>query len=274
MYYRHDLNYAYPERCDEHMIEVKHLCDVNFDTRFEYLNRSFGFKALRSAYWLIVNAIVFPLLRLTHGLRIYGKENIKKNKSVLRGGAITVSNHVFYWDFLCVLRGIRPHLSYFPAWKTNFEGPNRHLIRMSGGIPVPDDDIHAMMKFNRAIEDVLKEGKCLHFFPEGSMWFFYPDIRPLKKAVFCYAVKFDKPVIPITLSFRPRRGITKLFTKKPFVDLHVGAPIYADRGLPAREAAEKLRAEVYHTMQVMNGINPGDETYNTDQNIENYKKTM
>ena len=25
---------------------------------------------------------------------------------------------------------------------------------------------------------------------------------------------------------------------------------------------------------VMNGINPGDPTYNTDQNIDNYKKTM
>jgi len=27
-------------------------------------------------------------------------------------------------------------------------------------------------------------------------------------------------------------------------------------------------------MQVMNGINPGDPTYNVDQNIANYQKTM
>lgn len=274
MYYKHNLNYVYPERSDEHMITVKHQCDVNFDTEYSYFDKSLKYKALRSAYWLIVNAIVFPLLRITHGLRIYCKENIKKNKSVLKDGAITVSNHVFYWDYLCILRTIRPHLAYFPAWQVNFEGPNRHLIRMSGGIPVPTHDIHAMMKFNHAIEQILEEGRCLHFFPEGSMWFYYPDIRPLKKAVFCYAVKCDKPIIPITLSFRPRKNITRLFTKKPCVDVHVGEPIYADKSLNPREAAEKLRAEVYHTMQVMNGINPSDPTYNADQDIFNYKKTM
>ena len=37
---------------------------------------------------------------------------------------------------------------------------------------------------------------------------------------------------------------------------------------------QKLHAEAYHVMQVMNGINPGDPTYNVDQNIDNYKKTM
>ena len=116
--------------------------------------------------------------------------------------------------------------------------------------------------------------KWLHFFPEGSLWFYYPDIRPLKKAVFKYAVKYDKPIIPITMSFRPRKGLLKIFGKKPAVDLHIGEPLYADKSLPRAEAEEKLHKEAYHIMQVMNGINPGDPTYNTDQNPQNYKKTM
>ena len=106
------------------------------------------------------------------------------------------------------------------------------------------------------------------------MWFFYPDIRPLKKAVFCYAAKYRKPVLPISMSFRPRRGITKLFTKKPCVDLHIGEPLFPDQTLSYRDAAEKLRAEAYHVMQEMNGIHPGDATYNTDQNAAHYRKTM
>ena len=106
------------------------------------------------------------------------------------------------------------------------------------------------------------------------MWLFYPDIRPFKKAVFSYAVKFDKPIVPITMSFRPRKGIMKLFSKKPRVDLHIGEPLYYNKDLPKREAEEDLRARAYHVMQVMNGINPGDPTYNVDQNIANYKKTM
>ena len=274
MYYRHNLDYKYPERSDEHMIEVKHLRDTNFDVNYPYLDKSFFFKVKRVVYWVLVNVIVFPLMRLTHGLRIYGKENLKKHKAELKGGAITISNHVFFWDYLAVLKAIRPHLAHFPAWKTNFEGPNGPLIRWSGGIPIPTDDLRAMVKFNRAMEEVLASGKWLHFFPEGSMWFFYPDIRPLKKAVFSYAVKFDKPVVPITMSFRPRKGIMKLFSKKPRVDLHIGEPLFPSKDLPKREAEEDLRARAYHIMQVMNGINPTDPTYNTDQTISNYKKTM
>ena len=106
------------------------------------------------------------------------------------------------------------------------------------------------------------------------MWFFYPDIRPLKKAVFQYAVRYDRPILPVTLSFRPRKGITKLFTRKPQTDLHVGEPIFHDKSLPRSEAIQKLQAETYKTMQAMNGISPGDPTYNTDQTIENYIKTL
>lgn len=96
-----------------------------------------------------------------------------------------------------------------------------------------------------------------------SLWFYYPDIRPLKKAVFQYAVKYQKPLIPITMSFRPRRGIMKLLGRKPLVDLHIGEPLYADTTLSKREAERKLHTETYHIMQVMNGINPGDPTYKT-----------
>ena len=261
MYYKQELGYEYPERTDEHMITVKKIRNVTLDENYPYLQKGLLFGCKRVLYWLGINLLVFPLLRVSHGLKIYGKENLKKYRSELKNGAITVSNHVFMWDYLCVLKAIRPRLAYFPAWKTNLEGSNGPLIRVSGGIPIPTDSMKAMRKFNAAIEEVLESGKWLHFYPEGSLWFYYPDIRPLKKAVFQYAVKYDKPLIPITMSFRPRRGIMKLLGKKPLVDLHVGEPLYPDKTLPKREAERKLHAETYHIMQVMNGINPEDPTY-------------
>ena len=263
MYYKADLDYKYPERTDEHMITVKKRREVVLDENYPYLQKGFWFGCLRGIYWLGVNAIIFPLLRITHGLKIYGKENLKKHKAELKGGAITVSNHVFMWDYLCVLKAIRPHLPFFPAWKTNLEGPNAALIRMSGGMPIPTDSMKAMVKFSRAMDEVLESGKWLHVYPEGSLWFYYPDIRPLKKAVFQYAVKYQKPLIPITMSFRPRKGIMKLLGRKPLVDLHIGEPLYVDTTLSKREAERKLHAETYHIMQVMNGINPEDPTYKT-----------
>ena len=63
------------------------------------------------------------------------------------------------------------------------------------------------------------------------MWFYYPDIRPLKPAVFRFAVKHNKPVIPITLSFRKRTGLWKLIGKKTLVNVHIGNPLFPDTTL-------------------------------------------
>jgi hypothetical protein len=94
MYYRHNLDYQYPEVPDEHMIAVKHVRELSFDEAYPYLPEGLGYKFLRGCYWLLLNGIVFPVMRLSHGLRIYGKKNLKKHKKALKNGAITVSNHV------------------------------------------------------------------------------------------------------------------------------------------------------------------------------------
>lgn len=274
MYYRHDIDYSYPARSDEHMIEVKHKRDINFDENFDYIDKSFSRKVKNVLFWLATNIIAFPLIRITHGLRIYGKKNLRGKKELLKNGAITISNHVFEWDFLCVSRAVRPRLMRFPAWQTNFEGPNAKLIRWAGGMPIPTHNIKAMQRFKLEMDEVFKSKKWVHFFPEGSMWYYYPDIRPLKKMVFKYAVKYDRPIIPISMSFRPRRGITALFTKKPCVDLHIGEILVPDKTRPAYEEIERLHKTSYDVMQKMAGITPDMPNYRTDQNIDNYQKTM
>lgn len=274
MYYRNELGLTYPERSDAHMLELKRTREINLDKDFDYLPKGKWFMVKRAGLATLLHLIVFPIMRLTHGLKIHGKKNLKKHKAELKGGAITISNHVFMWDYLCVQKAIRPHISYFPAWKPNFESGFQPLMRIIGGMPIPEGDIRAMMKFRRDLDEVVTSGKWLHVFPEGSMWYFYPDIRPLKPAAFMYAAQYEKPLIPMSMSFRPRRGLCKLFGKGPCVDLHIAEPMYADKSLPTREAANELRARAYKIMQEMNGIMPGDPTYNEDQNIDNYKKTM
>ena len=274
MYYRHDLNYTYPEKSDRHMLELKRTYKLELDENYKFMPRGAWFRISRALVASLLHLIVFPLMRLTHGLKIYGKENLKKHRSELRDGAVTVSNHVFMWDYLAVLKAIRPHISYFPAWKPNLESSFYPFMRILGAMPIPEGDIHLMAKLKHDMDEVVSSGRWLHVFPEGSLWYFYPAIRPLKPAAFIYAAKYGKPLIPISMSFRPRKGINKLFGKGPCVDLHIAEPIYADKSLGCREAADDLRARAYHIMQVMNGINPGDPTYNTDHDIDNYKKTM
>lgn len=256
------------------MIAVKHLRDVPLDENYPYLQKSFWFKCQRVLLHILQPTVIPLVMWVRHGLRIHGREKLKQHKALLDQGMITVANHVFMWDYICIMVAMCPRLGYFPAWKTNLEGPNGPLIRMAGGIPVPTHSFRAMAQFSNAMEEVLEKRQWMHFFPEGSMWFYYPDIRPLKKAVFKYAVKFDRPVLPITFSFRPRKGLWKLMGKSPLVDLNIGDPIFHDKDLPRLEAVKKLQQDTYHIMQAMNGIHPGDPTYNTDQNLETYQKTM
>ena len=54
----------------------------------------------------------------------------------------------------------------------------------------------------------------------------------------------------------------------------VGKPIIPDKELPVLEASKKIHKEAYHVMQVMCGINPSDKTYNENQDIDSYVKTM
>jgi len=274
MYFRHNLPYRYPEKCDAHMIDVKHLRDVNLDENYPYLQKSAWFKCQRGLLRICQYTVLPLVMWARHGLHIHGREKLKQHKALFEDGLITISNHVFMWDYICIMVALRPRLGYFPAWKTNLEGPNGPLIRMAGGIPVPTDNLRPMIRFKYAMEEVLDRGSWMHFFPEGSMWFYYPDIRPLKKAVFKYAVTFDRPILPITFSFRPRKGLWKLIGKSPLVDLNIGDPIFHDRKLPKLEAIKKMQSDAYHIMQGMNGIHPGDPTYNEDQNLENYQKTM
>ena len=96
----------------------------------------------------------------------------------------------------------------------------------------------------------------------------------MKEELNRWHVRFGKPILPITMSFRARRGLYRLFSKKPSVDLHIGEPIFPDTTLPVHEAAEKMQKTAYRVMQEMNGIREGDPTYNTDLVISHYKKTM
>ena len=274
MAYRKDLGYVYPNRSDEHMISVKHLRDTHFDENYDYYDKSFFNKFKRFILSIALYVVGFLVCTIRHGLKIEGRKKLKEHKELLKDGAITIANHVLMWDYLCIMKAIRPKLEFLIAWKTNFEGPNGPLIRWVGGIPVPTDDVRSMVKFKNAIDMVLDEGKWLHVFPEGSMWFYYPDIRPLKPAVFKFAVEHNKPVVPFVFTYRKRTGLWKLFGKNPLVNLHVGEPILPDLTLDKKEAIDKLHKEAYHIMQVMAGINPNDPTYNTNQNIDEYKKTM
>ena len=113
MYYRHNLDcFQYPERSDEHMITVKHLRDTHFDEHYQYLEKGLWHKIKRCVLFVALNLVAFPVVTIRYGLKIYGREIFKKYKKEFKDGAITIANHVLIWDYICLLKAIRPRLQW------------------------------------------------------------------------------------------------------------------------------------------------------------------
>lgn len=250
-------SYDYPKRYDEHMLKVPFKRDYpNLDENYKYRDKTFKGRLSRSFTYFLCKVVAFPLIALLTGLKIFGRENLKKHKELLKGGAITICNHVHMWDMICLLKAIRPVRNYHPAWATNLRGPNDKLIRGCGGMPVPGS-VGGLKAFSNTLDEIMEEGGWLHFFPEGSLWFYYDAIRPFKRGAFATAVKHNKPILPVCINYRPAKGIGKIFTKENpyFLSIHVGEPLMPNLSLPKREAADDLLERSRSAMQKLSQFN-------------------
>ncbi len=263
MRYKPKLKYTYPEKTDQHMIKVPHIVDTNFNKDYNYFDDSKKYHFKRFLMNVFLYTIGYHIISIRHGLKIVGRDKLKKNKELFKDGAITICNHVFLWDYICVMKAIRPQLEYHLAWPINFQGGNRKLIKLVGGVPIPETR-EGLIKFNHAINDILEKKYWLHAFPEGSMWFYYPNIRPFKKGIFTYAHKFNRPVIPMAISFRKPKGIYKLLgVKNPQITLTIGDPELPNLNLSRMESIEELQRRCYKKVQILAGINENDPDYKT-----------
>lgn len=245
---------TYPSVPDEHMGPVRQDKNFVLDEHYPFLDKSLRFRIRSALLYLGIFTIVFALCPIRFGLRIEGRKILKKNRKLLRDGAMTVSNHVLRWDLLCVLQAIRWRRLYFPAWKENLSGPDRTLIRLAGGIPVPTD-IHVIKYFNQAFDELRKRKKWIHVFPESANWPYFQPIRPFKKGMFTIAYKHGIPVVPMAFSYREARGIYKLFKKDyPLITLRIGEPILPDTTLPRKEAVQLLREQCHKKIVELAGI--------------------
>ncbi|MDR0690138.1 MAG: 1-acyl-sn-glycerol-3-phosphate acyltransferase [Spirochaetaceae bacterium] len=249
-----NLDLVYPANPDDHMILGPQEVDLVLDEHYPFLDKSPAFRIRSALIYLGIFTLVFIIAPIRFGLKIEGRGKLKKHRALFRNGALTVSNHVLRWDFLCILQAIRFRRLYFPAWKENISGPDRNLIRLVGGIPVPTD-IHGIKYFNRAFDELHEKKKWFHVFPEGSNWPYYQPIRPFKKGMFTMAYKYNLPVIPMAFSYRPSRGLYRIFKKNyPLITLRVGEPILPDLTLSRKEAVNLLREQCHKTIVDLAGI--------------------
>lgn len=141
-----------------------------------------------------------------------------------------------------------PKVTYYPTLESNFGIPIvRHLIRLLHAIPIPKS-VRAKIEFNNNINELLKSGKIVHFYPEGSLWPYYEKIRHFKDGAFRFAVENNVPVIPMAYTFKQGTGILRYIKKNPTITLTILEPVYPDRNLDKFERIKKMKEETYNKM--------------------------
>ena len=192
--------FPFPKDTASHYITIKKNNGAVFGADYPYIDKSRGMRVKQALTRFLLHVIVFPAARVRLGLRIKGRENLKKHREELQKGAITCSNHVHFWDFIAIMCAVRPYKPYVVTWAPNIRGENGKMIRLVGGIPIPEGSAHATFAYLNAVKDMLAGGGWLHIYAEGSMWEYYAPVRPFKRGPGFFATLCDKPIIPIGFS--------------------------------------------------------------------------
>lgn len=189
-------------------------------------------------YWFVYYFIAKPIMGtycLFHGIRVKGKENLKKVK---KKGYFLYSNHVAISDVFKFQSHIIHHkrvniIGYSDAMTLKWI---RGLERGLGYLPIPND-IDNLMKMKEAIKCLIDHKEVVLIYPEAHIWPYYTHIRNFKDVSFSYPAELNAPVLPAVTIWRGKEG------KKPKQTVIFGEPIYPNPELTPLENKKYLHEE-------------------------------
>lgn len=254
-----EIGKTYPqENPDGSLLRPTYINDIKFDENYPYLDDSLRFKLHNwFGYTFFLYPIVFVVNHIINGLRISGRKNLRKYKKQLKQGAITISNHCNRLDAPAVLEAVHAnHHTRIPMYAPNFNTKDHWYMWAVGGIPIPDSGLQAMKKFNAAFDEFHRRGAWFHIFPEAARWDAYKPLRPFQKGAFTMAYKYNMPIVPCAINFRPRTGIYKLFGSQdePLISVTIGEPIFPNKQNNRKDEVNRLREEAHGVICKMAGI--------------------
>ena len=231
----------------------------NVDATYPYVDDTWQNK-LRIWYgYHVMLRLLGLILRIKYGLRFVGLENVRKYRKQLEGGAITISNHCYRHDCASVLSAVgASHHTRIPMFAPNFRTKDQFYLRIVGGIPIPapEEGLSAMKAFNAAFDEFHRRGYWFHIFPEAKRWDWYKPLRPFQKGAFTMSYKYNMPILPCAVVYRPRTGIYRLFGPKdePLVQVNIGEPVFPDTTRPRAAETERLLRQTHETICQLAGI--------------------
>jgi len=239
-----ELDYSNLEE-DSHILHLWEPLEFEIKENYKYVHNGIIFNLFSNLLYIIAYPILILFNKICFGFKVEGIENYRKVKT----GKITVSNHVHFMD--CTMVGVTtlPQKTFFTSLASNFKIPIvKTLITLFNTIPIPTE-ISNKRDFVEIINSLLKKGKSIHFYPEGSLWPYYNKLRHFKNGAFEFAVKNQVPIIPCIFKFEKPTGIRKYIKKKPCIRMIYLEPIYPNNSLMPKEAVLELNRRTYQKMQ-------------------------
>ncbi len=174
----------------------------------------------------VLRALVMVFYGVFKPFRIVNRENIPE------GAAVICANHTGFTDPFYMAFAVPPkyHLCLMAKQELFRFKPLGWILRGIGTFPV--DREHADVNAMKNALTVLKSGKKLGIFPEGTRTHADGEVSPKAGAV-RLAEKTGAPLVPM---FIPRKK--RLFRRNTVV---VGKPVYLDRAVKrSREELERI----------------------------------
>ena len=161
-------------------------------------------------FFTIVRPLITLWLWLFYPFKIYGKENIKHD-----GNVVIICNHLCKLD-VPYIGYIFKGKTYYLAKKEWFNNKARAwLFDKMGGIPI-DRDKPDLASTKKAL-NILKSGKRLCIFPEGTRNKNGTDNMPLHGGAGMFAFKTNATIIPINIHHKAKLwGKNSVYVGKSF----------------------------------------------------------
>jgi 1-acyl-sn-glycerol-3-phosphate acyltransferase len=155
-------------------------------------------------YWFLKFVAVGPIVTLVFRPQVEGREHVPAS-----GAAVLASNHLSAADWVFLPMSLRRRVTFLAKAEyftgTGVKGAlRRAFFSASGQVPIDRSSGTAAEDAIRAGMRILRQGKLLGIYPEGTR---SPDGRLFrgKTGVARMALETGVPVVPVAMVYTPRR---------------------------------------------------------------------
>ncbi|MBM7804839.1 1-acyl-sn-glycerol-3-phosphate acyltransferase [Geodermatophilus bullaregiensis] len=204
-------------------------------------------------YWFLKFVAIGPVAKLVFRPRVEGREHVPAG-----GAAILASNHLAAADWIFMPLSLRRRVTFLAKAEyftgTGLKGRlRRAFFSAAGQVPIDRSSATAAEGAIRTGIEMLHQGRLLGIYPEGTR---SPDGRLFrgKTGVARTALETGAPVVPVAMTYTPRRGPLgrRLFR----VSVRFGEPLDFSRyeGLAGDRFVERsITDEIMYEIMTLSG---------------------